>query len=146
MAHVTNFDRLCSAFGRQFRERQPELNVFQFEDAMTCDVLAFIGSSDPAIRHSIQVWETAEADVDVRTWVAANSWLAPIADKLTALGVAAKSDLNVLNSTELRDLRSDLTTIVAQRKFDIELQKIGMSLDVDAATLAPRRENAAAAI
>ena len=88
----------------------------------------------------------AEADVDVRTWVAANSWLAPIADKLTALGVAAKSDLNVLNSTELRDLRSDLTTIVAQRKFDMELQKIGISLDVDAATLAPRRENAAAAI
>ena len=78
-------------------------------------------------------------------WIAANSWLAPIRDKLAALGVADKSDLAMLEPAELRDLRSGLTTVVAQRKFDAELQKLGVTHDAgDAVAVAPRRDNAAA--
>ena len=75
-------------------------------------------------------------------WIAANSWLAPIRDKLAALGVADKSDLAMLEPAELRDLRSGLTTVVGQRKFDAELQKLGIAHE--AAAVVPQRDNAAA--
>ena len=68
----------------------------------------------------------AEVDAAFEEWVA-SSRLAPIRGQLITLGVADKADLADLDTADLRDLRSGLTK-VGQKKFDRDLESVGISL------------------
>lgn len=41
-----------------------EMNVYEFEDVLTLDVLALVGTGNPAVRKRMHVWQTGHADVD----------------------------------------------------------------------------------